>query len=117
MQRYVNKLANLIYSVSESNLILDDENSDIAFNIDDENQFKVLNNIWTQNIDVSDISPNIERLDIGNPDNIINLIGDIGINSVNSNIGFDINNTDGIKNTSWIYKSKTYYIRKRNYSL
>ena len=50
MQRYVNKLANLIYSVSESNLILDDENSDIALNIDDENQFKVLNNIWTQNI-------------------------------------------------------------------
>ena len=98
MKRYFNKLKKLIYSDPESNfVILSDQYSNVALNIDNENQFKVLNNIWTQNIDVSDISPNSERLDIGKSDNIINLVGNVGINSVNSNIGFNINDTDGIK--------------------
>ena len=114
MKRYFNKLKKLIYSDPESNcVILSDQYSNVKLNIDNTNEkFKVLNDIYTPNVNTSSILINNTNLTIGNNDNSINLKGNIGINSINENLSVDVNTTDGIKISKGTTNERPTYLEK-----
>ncbi|MAT63089.1 MAG: hypothetical protein CL881_04735, partial [Dehalococcoidia bacterium] len=110
MKRYLNKLKKLIYSEPESNfLVITDQSSNVVNTGD---QLKVLNDIWTPNIDVSDISINSNILKVGDNDNSINLINQTGINETEPVVSLDINNSDGLKIPSGTVNERPTTLKK-----
>ena len=104
-EKYLNSINKLIHVGShnnKNNIIITDDNEKAILNNKNDNldsQLRVLNNIWTPKLNVSEIQTTYDCniLKIGNDNKTIHLINNVGINKKEPIVTLDINGLDGVK--------------------
>ncbi len=113
----INKLIHLGNNNDQFNIIISDDNEQAIINNKDNfinSQLRVLNNIWTPEINVNKIQTtyNCNLLEIGQENKQINLINKIGINNDNPQLSLDINTVDGLKIPKGNTSQRPIYLEK-----
>jgi hypothetical protein len=113
----INKLIHLGNHNDKNNIIITDDYEKAFFNNRNDylkSQLRVLNNIWTPKLNVSEIKTTYDCnvLKIGENDKIIHLVNKIGINETEPIVTLDINNSDGLKIPSGTVNERPTTLKK-----